>query len=343
MSSPRLAWVDAFKFLGIYAIYLGHLGSSAGNAYDFVFRYHVALFFFSAGFFTTNYFNTKAFVFIKKKSKTIIVPWLFFSLTFIILLSISESWNLDKLYNGLKEAIYGVRNNKHVGSLWFLNCIFVTFLIDYASLKLLRRNWLVLTLSFLAMIYTIGFMESSPRITPKWFWNLDSALSFWFYMAAGRVSFKYLNESTFFNISSKASWPLILISSITAVLYFYVGPGWLVNPARMLLDDKNKTVWFIFMFSYTTIGCLVLITFNVFLAKAITKINLFNKLGANTLHLCGLENIIKLLIPMFLSLLGISLVISNPINSYLYTFICLMAANIISIRLKQYIPFLTKT
>ena len=48
----RHDWVDALKFLGIFAIYLGHLGLGAGKLYPFVFSYHVPLFFFAAGFFT---------------------------------------------------------------------------------------------------------------------------------------------------------------------------------------------------------------------------------------------------------------------------------------------------
>ncbi|EII8191729.1 acyltransferase, partial [Shigella flexneri] len=43
----RHDWVDALKFLGIFAIYLGHLGLGAGKLYPFVFSYHVPLFFFA--------------------------------------------------------------------------------------------------------------------------------------------------------------------------------------------------------------------------------------------------------------------------------------------------------
>lgn len=48
----RYEWVDCLKFWGILAIYIGHFGSNAGKLYEFVFLYHVPLFFFSAGFFT---------------------------------------------------------------------------------------------------------------------------------------------------------------------------------------------------------------------------------------------------------------------------------------------------
>ena len=44
MKQSRINWVDTLKFLGIFAIYLGHYGEVAKKAYPFVFEYHVPLF-----------------------------------------------------------------------------------------------------------------------------------------------------------------------------------------------------------------------------------------------------------------------------------------------------------
>ena len=41
----RYNWIDTLRFLGIFAIYLGHFGNRAGKLYLFVFSYHVPLFF----------------------------------------------------------------------------------------------------------------------------------------------------------------------------------------------------------------------------------------------------------------------------------------------------------
>ena len=45
----RIKYLDVAKFVGIFCIYLGHFGHQAGNAYGFVFTFHVPLFFFLAG------------------------------------------------------------------------------------------------------------------------------------------------------------------------------------------------------------------------------------------------------------------------------------------------------
>ena len=42
----RIKWMDVAKFFGIWAIYIGHYGTAVGNAYTFVFAFHVPLFFF---------------------------------------------------------------------------------------------------------------------------------------------------------------------------------------------------------------------------------------------------------------------------------------------------------
>ena len=57
----RIQWVDTAKFLGIFAIYLGHFAEASGNALDFVFSYHIPLFFFLSGCMST-YDRTPSFL-----------------------------------------------------------------------------------------------------------------------------------------------------------------------------------------------------------------------------------------------------------------------------------------
>ena len=76
----RIAWVDVFKFFGIWAIYIGHFGAKAGKVYPFVFAYHVPMFFFAAGFFSARYLKDTPLTFIKKKTLQLMLPYVFFSL-----------------------------------------------------------------------------------------------------------------------------------------------------------------------------------------------------------------------------------------------------------------------
>lgn len=41
----HIEWIDVAKFWGMFFIYLGYFGESAGLAYKWVFSFHVPLFF----------------------------------------------------------------------------------------------------------------------------------------------------------------------------------------------------------------------------------------------------------------------------------------------------------
>lgn len=79
MNTTRHDWVDALKFLGIFYIYAGHYGQSAGKVYPFVFLFHVALFFFIAGMFHKSSDGIKLTIYaIYDKFKRIIIPYFIF-------------------------------------------------------------------------------------------------------------------------------------------------------------------------------------------------------------------------------------------------------------------------
>ena len=47
--NSRIKWIDVARCFGIFAIFLGHYGAAAGNAYTWVFTHHVPLFFLISG------------------------------------------------------------------------------------------------------------------------------------------------------------------------------------------------------------------------------------------------------------------------------------------------------
>ncbi|MCI8815137.1 MAG: acyltransferase family protein, partial [Lachnospiraceae bacterium] len=92
----RYEYIDVLKFLGIFAIYLGHITSPSGSVYKFVFLYHVPLFFFVSGCMDMNkemifkskneknYLSKQYISSIVYDIKTLIIPWLFFAIFSII-------------------------------------------------------------------------------------------------------------------------------------------------------------------------------------------------------------------------------------------------------------------
>lgn len=54
----RLLWIDVLKCIGIWAVYIGHFGNSAGRGYGFAYLFQNALFFMCAGFFHPHTMNS---------------------------------------------------------------------------------------------------------------------------------------------------------------------------------------------------------------------------------------------------------------------------------------------
>lgn len=338
MSKVRYEWVDALKFLGVFAIYIGHLGVGAGKIYPFVFSYHVPLFFFIAGFFSNNLKNTSLHVFVLDKFKRLMLPYFSFALIILIINSINSGVNFPSLLTPILDIIYGVRNNQFVGSIWFINCLFVMMIIDKVFLKLIKNYNLIFLISILFYVFSQTMLGHNPLINPKWFWNIDSAISYWWLMALGRCMFKVICNSRFFGRNIFGASTFFLLTIITAYQLF--------NSQSLFGTVANISMPYLFqsrifglLNACVTTTCLIL--FNVFIAKIICNYPAINRAGQNTLNICGLENVTKLFIPSALAAVGINLVIPSPAAAIVYTLVCLLISDKIGKWLSDYIgkPF----
>ena len=72
METKRITWVDMAKGYGIIAVFIGHLvqGGMLGN---FVYSFHLPLFFFLSGYLF--HANVDFLTFLKKKARSILVPY----------------------------------------------------------------------------------------------------------------------------------------------------------------------------------------------------------------------------------------------------------------------------
>ena len=145
--TARITWIDTAKFIGIFCIYLGHFGNSAGRSYPFVFIFHVPLFFFLSGYCYRHTNDIKNYFI--KKIKTIIIPYFSFSL-----LSIIFFFLFGKVVNQLNDIldcsiahnmivmIYGNSKPdimKYNSPLWFLTCFFSVLVMSYAIEWTMRK------------------------------------------------------------------------------------------------------------------------------------------------------------------------------------------------------------
>ena len=324
MEKRRVEWIDTAKFLGIFAIYLGHYDPYAGLWKDFVFSYHVPLFFFISGCMDT-YDRYSIRTYLYKKCKSILFPFWGFAILSIIIAVIVK----DMSFTGIKLCLvalgYGcIRGTFFAESLWFLSALFVMEIV-FKMIKQSGKKWIMLVISAALFIFSSYFVSEASGMELKHFYNWDWALFYLIYFAIGYCVYPSLCKWLLLDSKEKKISFLIvfLITAFIAALVFekktYISDH--------LADYSQLNELFI------VIRTLVLILFNLLLARALSGVRCLSNAGRETLFLCGNEYVVKTIAPGVLSLLGISLHYKNPLS----VFICVAA--LISINIKWIIPF----
>ncbi|HFS3073843.1 TPA: acyltransferase, partial [Escherichia coli] len=231
--------------------------------------------------------------------------------------------------------------NQFVGTIWFINCLFVIIAIDAIFREIVKNNIVILIISLLSFMLSQTVLNHNPLLDPQWFWNIDSAMAYWWLLPLGRCMFLELTRDRFFG-KSKIGF---IVFSITAIMSAYQ----LLNQKPLLFKIISIFNADIISSGYiqaintiiTTVG---LIIFNIFIAKIICGNDFIVRAGRNTLNICGMEYITKLFIPMALAIIGFSVTIPNPICAIIYTCVCVYVSDKIGHWLSRTVggPFLIK-
>lgn len=337
-NGDRIAWVDVFKFFGIWAIYIGHFGGNAGKVYPFVFTYHVPMFFLAAGFFAPRYLKDTPMVFIKKKTLQLMVPYVIFSLVALIVFTLQNNWEFTEIVSALKGAMLGIRGQLFAGSLWFIPCLYILFIGDYLIRKLVKHPLLVLAVAFGLFIVTQTLLPNNPALHPSWVMNLDSAMFYYVYYALGAVLFPILTLELTKPLHKIVAGVLAVISIGVTVITFIIGPHWFLGKITLILPavstfQLSTPIFDIFI-------ALTIIYFNICIARLCAHIPLFGELGRETLAFCGTEDVIKILLTQMLAMIGLKARLVTPLITVIFSLVCLLASKYTLVNfLNTYFPW----
>ncbi len=316
--NSRVNWVDVAKFIGIFAIYLGHFKGDAGPWYLFVFKFHVPLFFFLSGC-MYNYDTSKTFKdFLVKKCLKILLPFFAFALLSILVKAIISGASLSTIGTYLITVVCGcIRNKFFAPGLWFLPTLFIIEIL-FKLLTYLKNKYIILGISFLGFLLFSNIITSKPNMNPIHFYNFDWAIYYLICFAIGFYVYPHINN--FFKLdtaSKKVTFIVCLVVTFAfAALMFFDK----INIVKYFKNQKTLVEL------YNLVVALILILFVLLLSKLLSGVKIFSAVGQETLYLCGNEYIIKKLIPCFLSIFGIEIQFSNPLVTIIYTavllFIC---------------------
>lgn len=186
----RLIWADQAKGFGIFLVLYAH-----NNPFleSYIYSFHMPLFFFIGGMFHP---SKTSFQTVLKRAKSILIPyfvWSFILFVFWFFLGRhygdSLKYNLDPL-NGVIGLFYAQGDRAYMDwgiPMWFLPCIFLTFLLFSFVKTITLRNIQYVILFFLisfGFLYPLFFDFKLP-------WSIDVAcVSLIFYSAGNFLKMK---------------------------------------------------------------------------------------------------------------------------------------------------------
>lgn len=177
MQTKRITWIDMAKGYGMLAVLIGHLvqGGLLGN---FVYSFHLPLFFFLSGYLFNGSvgFGT----FLKKKAKSILLPY--FSLgIFIVFFSVYYPYLFEHKYHTPEMFRYMLGQHflaflfqYRYGTVWYLAVLLCINLMMYFIVKI-PKKWIQAIVVVALMIF--GLYRYLVLHGREMFWNFDAALT----------------------------------------------------------------------------------------------------------------------------------------------------------------------
>ena len=171
MNNIRIDWIDLTKGIAIFLMVCGHTSIPLSIS-NWIWSFHMPLFFIISGilFNATKYPNFN--LFIKKRGKTLIIPYIIFSL--ITLLTIHDQTLKEWLYKGWINGC----------ALWFIPVLFFAEIFSYFIIRYINSNCLILLTAI--TIGTIGYMLYFFNI--HFPYNIDVSFYASFFYLIGYIS-----------------------------------------------------------------------------------------------------------------------------------------------------------
>lgn len=266
MDKLRLDYIDIAKSFGMMTIVWGHI-VHVGWSNMMVYAFHIPLFFFMSGMMFNS--NKYPFVwdFIKRRTKTLLLPYFVFSLiTWLLWVVMRVAMNdATDYWNPLLQTFIAQGSAgflRHNIPLWFVPCLFVVEVLFFLINKLSKVGTIVsLIICSLIGDYMIrGGYSEVFRLLP---WSIEGAMSSILFYAAGYGLIKKFGHQQLIKyvINSKSLYLGVGIV-LTISLYFLSVQNSYVTIGSNKLGDNT---WLFYLNGF--IGIVAMLIFSILIAE----------------------------------------------------------------------------
>ena len=300
--SGRIEWLDLAKGMAIFLMVCGHT-SIPGNVSNWIWSFHMPLFFLVSGmlFFPERYPSFGGFL--KKRCRTLLLPWLVFSLVSVCYAP--------------AESLTALSEGRNLGALWFLPVLFVTELLGYGIAKIQVGGGRITAAIFLA---SVGFaMEKMEIHVP---YNIEVSLYATLFYVVGLISRERI-------VKMESRWWYVILLLVVNIVLSQVLPRTDMAGNKCGLYGLNAV--------NALVGTLMVFLF----AKKMQTWSVRNWLrrfflwaGANTIVVLGLSQVVNMSMKGMME----SLPLPGAVSSLMRHVILWIALWIVATLINKYIP-----
>lgn len=303
----RNALIDIAKGIGIILVVLGHLDTNGQISREFIYSFHMPLFFFLSGIFAKTNLNFRQYF--KKSFLSLYLPYFIFVIIDTILFTAINLITHDSVKEYIKSnamALVGFDFMPKNRVLWFLFALFVIRIVYY----FISKNSVV---KYIAAILCVGFviLVSCGIINPiSNCLYLIAIPGMAFYILGSSVKKYIFKVYTLFENTNKYN---ILTIFVTILLFIIL----------IFTSHKNGNIdmtYYIYgnalmYFVNALIGCLLTLSVSLLLSKIKRISNLLVFYGQNTMVVYIFHYYIcRLALPIFMGFVGLSNYLYHPIT-----------------------------
>lgn len=281
----RINWIDYAKGIGIILVILGH-SIFPEVLKIWICSFHMPLFFMLSGFtFNIEKYNDFK-TFIKRKFKTLIIPYFIFSAVNWLWIVARNRRDLSLIFKKFLGILVQVRNTDFGPGLWFVPCLFLSELLLYVLVKYLDKR--ILTIASIVLI--TGGIAYARFINVNLPWGIDVVP-----ISASFICFGYLIKNKTDKILNYKFMPIYLVANI---IFCYLNFKILGESVGMWSSVYGNEIYYILA---SVFGSLFIYS----ICKLISNINFLLYIGQNSityycLHVIVIgivEKIYKVIIP----------------------------------------------